>query len=296
MIPEQWRNRVRQFYVQQFKDRVHDTTLEFPLLTRAGEERWIEQKVTLLTDGDSVTGFQSIVRDITDRKRAEAELEATQEQLRNLSAHLQSAREEDRSMIAREIHDELGQALTTLKFGIVELKNTLPADQISLVEKANSMAEYVDTIAQTVNRIATQLRPILLDELGLVDAIEWEVEQFENCTGINCKFTVEPEEMVVDRDRSTVIYRIVQEALTNIARHTQATRSVVTLKMSDGRLHLSITDNGIGITEDQVLNPKSLGIIGMRERVLSVGGNFEINGIKKRGTKIVVIIPIENRS
>ena len=102
--------------------------------------------------------------------------------------------------------------------------------------------------------------------------------------------------MVVDRDRSTAIYRIVQEALTNIARHAQATRSAVSLKMSDGKLHLSITDNGIGIAEDQVLNPKSLGIIGMRERALSVGGNFEINGIKEGGTKVMVIIPVEVQS
>ncbi|MBA7688197.1 hypothetical protein ES703_96676 [subsurface metagenome] len=118
--------------------------------------------------------------------------------------------------------------------------------------------------AQTVNRITTRLRPTLLDKLGLVDAIEWEVEEFEDRTGIKCKLTVEPEGMEVDRDRSTAIYRIVQEALTNIARRAQATKSAVSLKMSDGRLHLSIA------------------VI------------FEINGIKKRGTKIVVIIPIEN--
>ncbi|UCH62579.1 MAG: PAS domain S-box protein [Fidelibacterota bacterium] len=259
-----------------------------------GEVRYVHEKCEHFKDqtGKMLRSIGT-VQDITELKRAENELKATQEQLRNLSTHLQSLREEDRASLAREIHDELGQALTVLKFGLMELKNALPADKISLVEKVTSMAEYIDATAQTVNEIATQLRPTLLDELGLVEAIEWEVEEFENRTGIKCELMVKPEEMVVDRDRSTAIYRIVQEALTNIARHAQTTRSAVSLKMSDGKLHLSITDNGIGITEEKVLNPKALGIIGMRERVLSVGGNFKINGIKDRGTKIRVIIPVK---
>ncbi|MFB0516088.1 MAG: PAS domain S-box protein [Candidatus Neomarinimicrobiota bacterium] len=292
LIPQEWRVRIQQFYNQQLEDHVHDTTMEFPILNRAGEEKWVEQIVTLLTEGDRVTGFQSIVRDITERKRAEAMLEATREQLRNLSTHLQSVREEDRSKLAREIHDELGQALTALKFKLIDLKNSLPADQISLVEKANSIAEYVDTTAQTVNGITARLRPALLDELGLVEAIEWEVEQFQALTGVKCEFTTHPEKLDLDQDCSTMIYRITQEALTNVARHAQATRSTVSLELSDDELNLSITDNGIGITEEQASNPRSLGIIGMRERVLSAGGDFKIYGVQKKGTRIRVTIPI----
>jgi len=232
---------------------------------------------------------------ITEHKRAEEELRSSREQLRNLSAHLQSVREEERTLIAREIHDELGQALTALKMDLSWLGNRLPKDEKSLLEKAKSMSELIDMTIQTVKRISAELRPGLLDDLGLAVAIEWQAEEFQNRTGIKCEITLAPKDIILDQDRSTAIFRIFQETLTNVARHANATRVKVSLKEDKGKLVLKVRDNGIGITQEQISAPKSFGLIGMQERAHFWGGKVKISGIRNKGTTVTVSIPLDKK-
>jgi len=259
--------------------------------TKGGEIRDIQVSSRAI----SIRGrdfVQSIWRDITKRKLAEEELKSSQEQLRNLADHLQSVREQERTSMAREIHDELGQALTALKMDISWLGKRLPKDQESLFEKTKSMSNLMDMTIKTVKRLSTELRPGILDDLGLIPAIEWQAEEFENRTGIRCKLGVVPEDIIVDPDRSTAIFRILQEALTNIARHAQATRVTMSLKEKDATVELKVRDNGKGITEEQISQPKSFGLVGIRERVHSCGGVVKIKGAPGKGTTITVSIPI----
>ena len=224
-----------------------------------------------------------------------AELSAVNEQLRNLSVYLQNARENERTMIAREVHDELGQSLTALKIDLALLMKRLPADQKSVMEKAESMAQLIETTMQSVKKISTDLRPGILDHLGLTAAIEWQAEEFEKRTGIPCSAVFEPEEIALDKDRMTTVFRIFQETLTNIARHAQASEVSVSLKKRSDRLVLQVTDDGKGISEKDMSDPKSLGLIGMRERVHYWGGSLTIRGIDNQGTTVTVQLPLENR-
>jgi signal transduction histidine kinase len=236
---------------------------------------------------------QSMWRDITERKKAEEQLRRSEEQLRNLADHLQSVREEERTTIAREVHDDLGQTLTALKMDISWLGKKLPKDQETLLEKTKAMRKLTDMTIKTVKRISTELRPGLLDDLGLVAAIEWQAEEFQNRTGIRCELAVDPEEIILDRDRSTAIFRIFQETLTNVARHAKATRVTASLKEKDDKLELRVRDNGSGITKEQISDSKSFGLMGIRERVHPWGGEMKISGRPGKGTTVVVSIPIE---
>jgi signal transduction histidine kinase len=227
--------------------------------------------------------------------RVEEELQSSREELRNLTIYLESVREQERTNIAREIHDELAQSLTALKMDLSWLDNKLPRDQIPLVEKIHSMSDLIDSIIQTVKRISAALRPGILDDLGLVAAIEWQAEEFQTRTGIDCRFTFKPDDLAVDQDRSTAIFRIFQETLTNIARHAAASLVSVDLLKEAGSLLLRVIDNGTGITEEQIHDPKSFGLIGMRERVHPWGGRVHIRGISGQGTTIEVRIPLEKK-
>jgi signal transduction histidine kinase len=202
-------------------------------------------------------------------------------------------REQERTNIAREIHDDLGQTLTALKMDISWLRKKLPKDQETLLEKTKAMTKLTDMTIKTVKRISTELRPGLLDDLGLVAAIEWQAEEFKNRTGITYKLTIDPEEIILDPDRSTTIFRIFQETLTNIARHAKATRVTISLKKKDDKVELRVRDNGKGITEKQISHPKSFGLMGIRERVHPWEGQVKISGIPGKGTTVVVRIPIE---
>jgi signal transduction histidine kinase len=231
--------------------------------------------------------------DITERKKAEKELKKSQEQLRDLARHLQLIREEERSLIAREIHDELGQALTALQLDLCSIKKKLPDEQEALINKTNSMLKLIDATNQAVQRISTNLRPGLLDDLGLPAAIEWQLGEFEERTGIECKLKMDHNHADLEQDLTTAVFRIFQETLTNITRHANATRVTVGLKKEDGQLILEVEDNGRGITKNQISDPKSLGLIGMRERANPWGGNFEIGGGRNQGTMVRVCIPLD---
>jgi PAS domain S-box-containing protein len=235
------------------------------------------------------------VQDITDLKRAEEELKKSYEQLRNLSEHLQSVREEERTKIAREIHDELGQTLTALKIEISMLAGKLYPDHKPLVEKTESIVKRIDETIQAVKRICTELRPTVLDHFGLIAAIEWQAEEFQKRTGIRCEVTFTPGDIVFDQDTSTVLFRIFQETLTNVMRHADAAEVKASLKEKDGMITLEVKDNGRGITEEQINNSSSFGLLGIRERVNFLGGNVTISGMGNKGTTVKVSIPYRKK-
>ena len=248
-----------------------------------------------IRNSDASVSKLTILHDITERKRALEEVRASREQLRNLYAHLQSAREEERTAIAREIHDELGQVLATLQFDVSWLVGELREDQRQLVEKAEAMSGLIAMTVKTVQKISSELRPKMLDELGLADALEWQAKEFQKRTGISCVIAVELESKSIDRSISTSMYRIFQETLTNVLRHSGATRVEGSLKEKLGRVVLMVRDNGRGITWEQINDPHSLGLIGIRERTRMLGGRARIRGVDRKGTTMVVQIPITRR-
>ncbi|MBP9005999.1 MAG: PAS domain S-box protein [Candidatus Marinimicrobia bacterium] len=238
-------------------------------------------------------GLRGVVIDITDRKKVEQDLKDSRDQFRNLSAHLQSVREEERSYIAREIHDELGQALTALKMDLIWINKRLTTAQSEIAEKISTMFDLIDKTIHTIRRISTDLRPGLLDDLGLTAALEWYCEDFQNRTGINCNLHLRPAEIAIDQKRSIAIFRILQETLTNVARHAHASEVKVNLGIKDHTLEMKIVDNGIGITDEQVNDPQNLGLVGLRERVYPWNGHITIKGRPQKGTTVLVFIPLD---
>lgn len=265
---------------------------EYRMIAADGHPVWMRDIVTVVVENDQPVKLRGVMVDITELKRAEQDLEASRDQLRKFSAHLQTVREEERTTIAREVHDELGQTLTALEMDIAWLAKKLPEDQRQLTEKTKSMLQLTDTIINSVQRISSELRPVLLDDLGLIPAVKWQANDFEKRTGIKTEILSIPEEIILDRDRSTAIFRILQETLTNVARHAEATKVKVSLEVENDRLILNIIDNGKGITGEQISNTDSLGIIGMRERVFPYNGGFEIKGQKGKGTIVRVCVPL----
>ena len=255
--------------------------------------RWIRSAVypTGRSTSDGSEVLFHMVSDVTDRKQAEQQLQASREQLRSLSAHLESVREEERKNMAREIHDELGQILTALKIDLSSLTGESNEEQQLLVRKVKSMSELIDTAIETVKRLSLELRPSILDDLGIAAALEWQAEDFSRRTQIRCDFTSKPKDIVFDQDRSTAIFRIFQEALTNVARHSNASRVKAVLTKKTDKIVLTIEDNGKGIEENQIADPKAFGIIGMRERAHFLGGEVRVNGAPGKGTSITVSIP-----
>jgi signal transduction histidine kinase len=230
---------------------------------------------------------------VVSRKRVEDEVRKSREELRALSAHLQSGIETERTRIAREIHDELGQALTGLKFDVSWLRDQMTAATSEPERiKLDATLKNIDTAIQSVRRIATELRPPVLDSLGLTAAIEWQATDFQNRTGIKCQLSPMAEDIPLDREGATAVFRIFQESLTNVARHAQATQVQVGLERVNGNVLLRLTDNGKGIGEEKTRGTASLGILGMYERVRLLNGDMSISGEQGQGTVINVTIPL----
>jgi len=226
--------------------------------------------------------------------RKSERLRESEEKLRRLAAHLISVREEERAHIAREIHDELGQVLTGLKMEVTWLAKRLK--EKPLVEKTDSMCKLIDTTVQTVRKIATGLRPEMLDDMGLVAAVAWQAKEFQKRTGIRCRAKLPPESVKLDVDVSTTMFRIFQEILTNVARHSRATRVDLELSVNEERVALDVIDNGVGIAEAELNGKKSLGLLGMHERALLFGGEVKITGTPGHGTRVSVSIPMRQRA
>jgi signal transduction histidine kinase len=226
------------------------------------------------------------------RRAAEA-LRESHEQLRALSVYLQTVREEERTRIAREVHDELGQALTSCKLDLSWLAGRLTQEQKPLVDKTRALIRHVESTIQTVRRIASELRPGVLDHLGLVAAMEWQANEFQNRTGIRCDVHADVQETLTDSNLNTTFFRIFQETLTNVIRHAGATQVTVHLKELHHRIILEVEDNGRGIDRMEIANPKSMGLLGMRERAALLGGTFKIGRrLRGQGTRVSVSIPV----
>jgi len=306
------------------------TGFESEIYQREGGRLWIAEHALAIRDAeDKLIGFQGTTIDITDRKRAEAALLKAHDELehrvasrtadlaqtnealhrevqerrrvegnlRALSAHLQQVREAERTRIAREIHDDLGQMLTALMMDLAWLEDrvTKPretATRNQLAEKVEQMSKLVGKTMDTVRTITAELRPGVLDELGLKAAIEWQCADFHKRTGIKCDLLTELEEVALDRQSATAVFRILQESLTNVLRHAKATAVMLELDVQAGNLVLEIRDNGRGITEVEMTDPRSLGILGMRERAGMVSGTVDITGADGGGTRVTVCVPL----
>ncbi len=241
------------------------------------------------TEGSNVL----LAREISERHRVEDELIQSHKQLRRLSTHLHSFIEEERARMAREIHDDLGQALTIFRMDLAWLARKLSGKQQMVLDKIESMSASTLNTLQSVKMICADLRPGILDDFGLAAAIEWQAGEFKNRTGIKAKVTSDPEDIILDEKRSTALFRIFQETLTNVLKHANATRVEIDLKKVKSRVELTVKDNGIGINQKQITRGGSLGLLGIRERIHTFGGKTEITGVPGAGTTISVSVPLE---
>lgn len=235
--------------------------------------------------------LSSIIGEALYRFNTEEKIKQSQDELRKLSLHLQEMIEAERTSIAREIHDELGQLITALRMDLFWMKNNF-ADHDIISNKTGSMLSLIDTMMQSVQNIIAALRPGILDVLGIIAAIEWLASEFSKQTGVPCNVLMPPEEFDVPGDISINIFRLVQEMLTNIKRHAKASSVVISIEKKEEGMQLKVEDDGIGVTTQDIAKPTSFGIIGMRERVYSMHGNIDISGISGKGTSITIYIPV----
>jgi two-component system, NarL family, sensor histidine kinase UhpB len=257
-----------------------------------GSTMWVEGDYMCFYDAEGrITGHFGVQRDITDRTLAAEELEQSRAELRALAARLQAAREEERTRIAREIHDELGQALTALKLDLAWLGTHQLRNSDCLGHGATSITARIDETLDMVRRIASELRPSVLDQLGLEAAIEWLVQEAGRRTGIAITLTTEEFPRLPGQVASHA-FRIIQEALTNVTRHSQASRVTVTVRLAGQTLMLAVEDNGVGFIPESLSGVRSLGLVGMRERAMACGGTLIVRGKPGEGSAIVVMIPV----
>lgn len=260
------------------------------ILTREGEQRWADIKATTrrLVDGRMV--WDGVVWDITQGKQAELALANSQEQLRELSAHLESVREEEKARIAREVHDELGQMLTVLKLEVSMCELAYGELDAGLNERLASMKRLIAQLFQLVRDVATALRPPILDA-GIASAIEWQARRFEARTQIPCLVQVPDNLPPLSDAKATGLFRILQEALTNVIRHAQAHTVQIELVREGGQLRLTVIDDGKGFIPGEA-RPTSFGLVGVRERVLMLGGSMSLDSEPGEGTSLSVAIPL----
>jgi signal transduction histidine kinase len=251
----------------------------------------------VIHDGPNrIAGHFGIQRDVTDRHLAAEQLAASREELRALAARLQQVREEERTVIAREIHDELGQALTGLRLDMAWMTRGLAADH-KLSGQCASIIARIDGTLNSVRRIATELRPSVLDHLGLSAAVEWQVQEFGARTGIAieldlCDDCLTPPNDALPNDLGSSVFRILQESLTNVARHAHASHVAVTLDRTNTQIMLDVSDDGVGVPAGRLDGTASLGLVGMRERALACGGALSITSQPGGGTTVQLVVPV----
>lgn len=266
---------------------------EEPITNIDGERRWmLTTKIPFKDDNNEVIGLVGISRDITERKEKDEELTEKNSQLKSLSKHLQSVREEERKLLAREVHDELGQLVSVVKMDIDWLRIRLPDLQVMPQKRLDHASATSDLLIQTIRKIASSLRPSMLDDFGLNISLAWQCKEFTSTNGIPCEFEQMFDDSELSMEVKTELFRICQESLTNVMRHAAATRVKVSIQETKDGLYLSIADNGKGF--DTKRKTSTLGLIGMRERALSVNGKLSLKSVPGKGTSICAIIPKNN--
>ena len=260
----------------------------------------IESSSTPIFDeGNKIIGFLGIQRDITERKHAEEALKNSQQQLRNFASHLQNIREEEKIAIAREIHDDLGQILVALKIDIGLFKQKISKENgcinsEEILGKFDSLSGLVDKTIKTARRIMTGLRPEIIDTLGFIEAAKSYVLEFEDRHRIPCQFICTILKLNITPQQSVALFRILQEALTNVAKHAKATSVKIKVNVHLHKLIMEITDNGIGFHENHTLRQDSFGMLGMKERVILLDSDLFITGNTGKGTTVRVVMPYKN--
>jgi PAS domain S-box-containing protein len=266
-------------------------------LDAKGERKYFLNSLVGVVENGFLVRAWGTQRDETERKRAEIELKESRQQLRDLAAHLQTIREKEQARISRDLHDVLGQGLTSLKIDVAWLKKRLPeandeAVRTAMAERLEETTSLLEQTLRSVKTLSSELRPIVLDSFGLSAAVEWLCQEFERRTGISTTCSLPDEEVVLDLDRATAVYRILQESLTNIARHAHARQVAVSLELTGGQVILTVKDHGRGITIDEQYARKSLGLLGMRERALMFEGDVTVVGETGKGTTVTARIPV----
>jgi signal transduction histidine kinase len=234
------------------------------------------------------------LREVREHQAQEA-LKRSREQLRDLASYLQDVREQERTRIAREIHDDFGQSLTILKMDLSWLKKHMLQEQPQVQNKIDAMFKVIDASLQTLHAVSSELRPVILDDFGLESAIEWQAEEFENRTGVRCRVDSSVADPDLTKEQSTALFRIFQETLTNIMRHSGATEVGVRLETNDDTLIMEVVDNGRGITEAEIGNSQSFGLLGIRERLYPLNGQVDFIGHPNKGTRVIVRVPISGK-
>lgn len=291
-------------------NKVQNKPVEIPILTKNGEIRKViwnfvtmlndegKERITAISLGENITNSnhaEQKSRNVTERLEKSiinrtAELENSREQLHGLSSHLQNIREEERKHIAREIHDELGHLLTALKLDMERLVGHPDNSGESISDGLTPLINLVDAAIDSIRTIATELRPAVLDNFGLIPAMEWQIQQFRIRTNILCEYEFDVKEFAFSNDESTAIFRIFQEILTNISRHSKATKVWISFKYENSALRLKIKDNGIGFDVNKISKVLSFGLLGMSERAFSIGGNLSVESIPDIGTTIQLLL------
>ena len=259
-------------------------------LRRDGEEFPAEASISHIGEGDEKL-YTVILRDVTERVRADEALRRSKDQLREFAQAAQSVREQEKSRIARELHDELGQALTALKLDVAWLKSTLHSEHAAAA-KLDAMESMLNATVASTRRISSDLRPLILDDLGLVPALEWLVQNFTQRTGIVCNLSIGDPDMEIGDPHSTAIFRILQESLTNAAKHAKASRIDASLHRDASGIELRVRDDGVGFALDAPPRRDSYGLLGLRERAFLLGGEVHIDSAPGRGTAIEVRLPL----
>jgi len=278
-------------------------TIEYRLRHADEDYRWVLAAGSPCFDArGSHVGYVGSTVDVTEHREhsvveTEQRIHDSQEQMRRLAARIQAAREEERSALARELHDELGQTLTAIKLDLGRTTSALTEARVqsTVVDRLQSLIGLVEIGIETVKRITMSLRPPALDHLGLPEAIRWEAMGFRARTGLRCHVRADKESTALNPEQQTALFRIFQEALTNVVRHARASAVHVTLAEHRGVFDLRIRDNGCGITEAQMADPRAVGLLGMRERAALVGGTFTITGRRGKGTAVLVRVPLTTK-
>ena len=295
------RQAVMQHHLKRLKGEEIPELYVLRFIAKDGAIKWLENNGVVITwEGKPAT--LNLLTDITERKQSEEKLRASQQQYRALAIRLQQIREEERIMISREIHDFMGGGLTGLKMDLSWLMRKVEnaesdKERIALIERILESSKSIDQMIRVVRRISTEMRPPVLDDLGLIAALEWQLSEFTSRTGIPHELATPFDYVSMEADTAIAVFRIFQEALTNVVRHARATKLSVVLREEERSLSeeasdvLEIRDNGRGITKEEILNPRSLGLLGMQERILAFGGELSLCGEPGCGTAVVLRIP-----